>query len=287
MRSIPTFLIACAIIPSTAHAQSNDLILRSAGPNPVFAESGSRVTVDYVVRNASPIEADDVPVGFYFSNDNVLDAGDRLLESEDIDIDPYESEGDSEQFRIPSNLTVGNYFLIVAVNESGVFPESDFSNNRRALQLTITAGNVRATSTTRVPCSGTIIPESLETSLARIGDDSVGFIDDPQDVANLPVNTTTFWVVSGAPAVGSPCGVPMQGFGLGGAVGEILIDTNQPLTLVPNAVTWGGPGQPAWHRLDIPYNGNLLGTTIFTQGLFATPVGDLIVTNAVDLVIGS
>lgn len=93
-------------------------------------------------------------------------------------------------------------------------------------------------------------------------------------------------------APGFPCGIPLPGFGMAGAgqPGELLIDPGQPY-VITFAGIWGGGSTVVTTFFAVPFDGALLGLSLYAQGLMvdlqpgaAIPFG---LAGAVALQIGS
>ena len=100
-----------------------------------------------------------------------------------------------------------------------------------------------------------------------------------------PLGTQSFslpvLVMTTAPFVNYPCGVPLPGYGMAGAgaAGELLVDlaTQAGSFILP---PWLGAGQPSSLPLSIPYDTAFLGVSLYFQGALidfapsaAVPIG--------------
>lgn len=106
-------------------------------PGDVETSPGENITVEYTVSNSGGAEAEDVPVGFYLSTDATLSADDSFLEREDVSVDPYDTEDESEQVGLPGSVPAGCYKLLVVVDDLDVFAETNESDNVAAVDLAI------------------------------------------------------------------------------------------------------------------------------------------------------
>jgi uncharacterized membrane protein len=103
-----------------------------------------------------------------------------------------------------------------------------------------------------------------------------------------------FVVLATAPDPAFPGGTPLPGFGMApGGIGELLISLSAPNPLSPafGGNPWAGPGSPAPVDLTFPANPNLVGKTVYGQGvlldfspLSSSPIG---LTDGVEIFIGS
>ena len=134
------------------------------------SDPGDRVSVDYVVRNDGPIDVDDLPVGFYLSEDRAFDDGDVFLESEEVDVDAGDVEPEFEQVPLPDGIAPGDYFFLVVLDPRDRLAETDEANNVAALpieiagddptpagaNLTVTSATASTSGTSRVTVDFTV-----------------------------------------------------------------------------------------------------------------------------------
>ena len=102
-----------------------------------MADAGDRISVDLSVRNGGNRDVEDVNLGYLISTDATYSTGDILLEVEDIDVEAYEIEDESEQFGLPSNLASGGYYVLVVADYGDDFRETNETNNVIAFPITI------------------------------------------------------------------------------------------------------------------------------------------------------
>ncbi len=133
----PLPILLLALLAPTALAQ--DLSITASAEDD-SGEAGDRVTLDYTVTLTGAKEIEDVPVGFYFSEDQTLSDDDVFSEREDVDAESDEPESDNEQIDIPESLDPGEYFLLVVVDDLDVVAETDETNNTVAIPFTVTGG---------------------------------------------------------------------------------------------------------------------------------------------------
>ncbi|MAQ92802.1 MAG: hypothetical protein CMM84_04640 [Rhodothermaceae bacterium] len=135
------FPLALVALVAAAPAAQPDLRISSfLEEGDQQAEAGDRVTVEYTVTNSGDQDVEDVPVAFYFSNDAAFDDGDQFLEAEEVNVEAGESEGDSEQFNLPSGIADGDYFVLAVVDPNDFVFETDETNNVGANAITIGEG---------------------------------------------------------------------------------------------------------------------------------------------------
>ena len=105
----------------------------------------------------------------------------------------------------------------------------------------------------------------------------------------------SYFFLSLAPDPNFPAGTSVPGFGQGapGAAGELLIAvlSSQLLSPAYQGPPWLGPGQPASITLAVPNDPNLVGQSIYGQGILIDPTAGaggvrFGLTDAVELRIG-
>ncbi len=133
------------LLGSTSLSAQADLTIRGAlEPNDRQAESGERVTVDYSLTNIGNVDADELDVGIYFSDDQLLSDNDRLLARDNIgNVEVGETESENEQFALPSGIVDGVYYIILKADDLDIIAEQDKTNNTVAIEINIgDAGNL-------------------------------------------------------------------------------------------------------------------------------------------------
>ncbi|MEM7309158.1 MAG: FG-GAP-like repeat-containing protein [Planctomycetota bacterium] len=161
--------------------------------------------------------------------------------------------------------------------------------DRGALHVLFAAG-VEAAQVSLHGC-GAAPPGSLELSDAPFLGSSFDFlVDNPlgsQNPGALP------FVALSTVDIASPCGAPIPGLGMTpGGLGELLVLA--PF-VVPELIgpAWAGPGQPAAVPAALPQEPELLGLSLYAQGLLFDPTGgptglvELGLTRGLELVIGT
>ena len=135
-----TFLVLTGCAEPTANAQEPPSLPSSvAGPDLTVSEvsvepaetfPGGGVTVDARLENIGSVESDDVQIGYYLSVDHALDDSDTLLNDDQIsDLEPGESEPESETLTLPADLSPGDYYLLVFVDATQILNEVREDNN--------------------------------------------------------------------------------------------------------------------------------------------------------------
>jgi len=103
----------------------------------------------------------------------------------------------------------------------------------------------------------------------RLGATLVLGVDDPLGVARAGARPVV--LLSSAPAPAYPCGTPLDGEPFGPS-GEALVSLARPAPFrVLAGAPWSGPGSPAAVLLRIPELPELVGRTLYAQGLLVAP----------------
>ena len=142
MKTAFSFALSSALLASTAAADVELSVSGSveAGDSP--AAPGDFIQMEYVVSNSGSSEAEDVPIGFYFSTDTTFDGNDIFIEAEDVSLDEFDTESESEQITLPGSLPNGQGYILIYADYLGVFTESNEANNVAAAPITIVGGTV-------------------------------------------------------------------------------------------------------------------------------------------------
>ncbi len=90
-------------------------------------------------------------------------------------------------------------------------------------------------------------------------------IDNP--TGSQTAGAQPFLAVGGQPTPAFPCGVAVQGLGMQGPAGELLLSLAPPPAIVAGTTPFGGPGNPASAVLAIPNSPALTGAVFYVQGL--------------------
>lgn len=133
-------LTSFVLLAPTALADVELSINGFVEPGDSPASPGDNITIEYTVYNGGSSEAEDVPVGFYFSTDTVFDADDIFIEAEDVSLDEFESEDESEQIGLPGSLPNGSHYILAFVDYPKVFSEGNEGNNIDAMPIEIING---------------------------------------------------------------------------------------------------------------------------------------------------
>jgi hypothetical protein len=129
-----------------------DLRISSALLSSSIAPSGATTTIDFTLKNSGLGSISISATGIYFSIDNILDASDILLSSNDQSVVLNAGEQIAEQnysLILPVTLLDGNYFILINADNTNLVDEFDEINNTLALAIKIdnTLSSKEATNT--------------------------------------------------------------------------------------------------------------------------------------------
>ncbi|MEE9438944.1 MAG: nidogen-like domain-containing protein [Saprospiraceae bacterium] len=122
-----------------APISGNDFYILNESLDVTSASPGDDVEVvlDHYYTGTSTVDLD-VEVKYYFSADELLDAGDLEVGSDMSDLSIYDDfDIESKSFTIPSGTAAGDYHVIILSDEADVFSETDETNNIEVLDLII------------------------------------------------------------------------------------------------------------------------------------------------------
>ena len=138
-RSLAAFAVLTLAAPA-AFAQADLTISGRLEAGDERANAGDRLTVEYRATNRGNVGVDDPTVGIYLSGDAFFSGDDLLLETDEPqDLDPFESDDESEQFTLAS-VPDGDYFILLVIDPFDRIAESNEFNNVSASALTVGAG---------------------------------------------------------------------------------------------------------------------------------------------------
>ncbi|MFN6484393.1 MULTISPECIES: CARDB domain-containing protein [unclassified Nostoc] len=119
-----------------------DLIIQNIS-TPSLVDPGSLITVNYQLANQGTASADSSTTKFYLSKDTTLSSDDTYLSYSrsyffsGLGAGKYSSE--SYSLILSSNITFGNYYLLLQADSNGEIFESNENNNVTAKAITIAA----------------------------------------------------------------------------------------------------------------------------------------------------
>ena len=127
-----------------------DLVVSAGTVVPAASAPGLTVNVSHTVRNQGVQATPPFSVGIYLSTDNVLDGTDVLLASRTVATGLVAGAMSPAvtPVMLPGNLSSTNYFLFVQADVNGQVTESDETNNRRMIPLTVVRPNLTVSSMT-------------------------------------------------------------------------------------------------------------------------------------------
>jgi len=94
-------------------------------------------------------------------------------------------------------------------------------------------------------------------------------IDNP--LGSQPAGSTPILFLATAPDPNFPCGTLLNGFGMDGGPGELLVQINPPPFRTQIGPPWAGQGSPAPVVLNIPPNPALVGFKLYAQARIFDP----------------
>ncbi len=126
-----------------------DLTVTTASA-PSVGQLGGAVPISWEVKNLSETAATSQVWrdGVYLSTDSVLGAGDVLIAgwfAGSTPLQPLSSYTKNQTLNLPSNVTLGSYFLLFVANYDAEQIETSTSNNVYAVPITLTAPDLEVT----------------------------------------------------------------------------------------------------------------------------------------------
>ena len=154
-----------------------------------------------------------------------------------------------------------------------------------AMTVHLDAPALMATTTVMKPCTTSTSADSLLSSPPPTLGAGVSFAaDDPDGTAGLAPGSVAFLGISADPLGSGACGQLMPGLGPDGQPGELFLDPNGPIF---SGQPWSGPNQPVVFAVAVPTTPGFAGVTLRAQTIFVDAAdGDLVLTDAVELVVG-
>jgi subtilase family serine protease len=107
-----------------------DLIITAINTSSASVNAGNFLEFTTTVRNQGQANSDSTLVSFYLSADEILDAGDFLLGTEEVaGIVSSSQRVVGSSYQVPTSVAVGSYFIIGDVNPNDDLDEEDLTNN--------------------------------------------------------------------------------------------------------------------------------------------------------------
>lgn len=123
----------------TVTSAQKDLSVVTSSATPPTIAYGSNSTVSFSVLNQS-YQATSTSVGFYLSADSAWDVSDTYLSYYTLGtISANSFYSTSTTVTIPSSTTPGNYYILSYVDYTGAIPETNETNNVKAVPVIITS----------------------------------------------------------------------------------------------------------------------------------------------------
>ena len=109
-------------------------------------------------------------VGYFLSADSLIDAGDKMIAAVSMHIREKGTSWGSTDLTVPSNTPVGNYYLIVRIDNDGIITETNENNNTRALAITVAypSSDLGLTSFISLMKSQKTAPGNEHTTIAQL-----------------------------------------------------------------------------------------------------------------------
>ena len=118
-----------AVVTIVSDDQPSDLLVTTL-TGPSTAGAGTSITVNDTTKNQGQGASSASATGFYLSTNTTIDASDFNLGTRDVpSLAPATTNSAATVFTVPSNIGVGNYYLLAKADAAGVLTESNESNN--------------------------------------------------------------------------------------------------------------------------------------------------------------
>ena len=159
---------AVGIVASAAQAQAAgdaDLVVTNVAASAAQANADDQVAIACDVFNQGTGAAGTSRLKYYFSTDEILDAGDTYRNYDNVvSLGAGQTGGETANVRIPAGTPDGSYFILLVADYDGDVAESDENNNVVAVPITV--GNPVVTTDPDLRVSGV----STSTGLVRAGE---------------------------------------------------------------------------------------------------------------------
>jgi len=127
----PTYVLGSggAVVTIVSNDQPSDLMVTTL-TGPTTAGAGASITVNDTTKNQGQGTSSASATGFYLSTNTTIDATDFSLGTRDVpSLAPGTTNSAATAFTVPSNVGVGNYYLLAKADAAGAVTESNESNN--------------------------------------------------------------------------------------------------------------------------------------------------------------
>jgi hypothetical protein len=127
----------CTAVFNKKTTSSSDLIV-SALSAPTATVPGAKITISDTVKNQGSGTAGSSTIKFYWSSNNSYDSGDIYLGSRSVpSLASGATNSGSTTVTIPSNLSIGTYYIISRADADSVVAETNETNNIRTKSIAI------------------------------------------------------------------------------------------------------------------------------------------------------
>jgi subtilase family serine protease len=118
-----------AVVTIVSDDLPSDLVVTTL-TGPTTAGAGASITVNETTKNQGQGTSLASATGFYLSTNTTIDAADFNLGTRDVpSLAPGTTNSAATVFTVPSNIGVGNYYLLAKADVAGAVTESNESNN--------------------------------------------------------------------------------------------------------------------------------------------------------------
>ena len=118
-----------AVVTIVSNDQPSDLVVTTL-TGPTTAGAGASITVNDTTKNQGQGTSSASTTGFYLSTNTTIDATDVNLGTRDVpSLAPGTTNSAPTVFTVPSNIGVGNYYLLAKADVAAAVAESNESNN--------------------------------------------------------------------------------------------------------------------------------------------------------------
>jgi len=127
----PTYVLGSggAVVTIVSDDQPSDLLVTTL-TGPTTAGAGASITVNETTKNQGQGTSSASATGFYLSPNTTIDASDFNLGTRDVpSLAPGATNSAATVLTVPSNIGVGNYYLLAKADVAGAVTESNESNN--------------------------------------------------------------------------------------------------------------------------------------------------------------
>jgi hypothetical protein len=105
-----------------------------------IVEAGQEVGAEFTYENNSIGQLEDLAIGFYLSDDNLITTNDRKIGSASRDLTRNDVVTEIIEVTIPGDVVNGSYWLGVIVDDDDAVKEDNETNNATATAISVAAG---------------------------------------------------------------------------------------------------------------------------------------------------